>query len=467
MKQTKQREAKRPAKDPAADALKKMSMISDATKSLASEVKTMSKIFAENQKILISLKTMIDAVNSSLDQIQKNSRQMSVLEEDTQRLFHGMNQVKAHSSLIEKINEQINHLQGQVTKIHERQEEIPDVGKVMQSMADNLESIRNNTKMIMTISEKTEKIREDIKNVSEKAEALSAIAPQIDEVKKSTAELSSKTDALPGLRMEIEEVKKSTKAISERADNMPTLEQNIASLRSEIGKVVAKTEPLAGLDSQIRDVGKEIDSLLKKTESLETLGSDIRNINVEFGTFRENVLGKTGEMEEKMADFAEMLNRNSASISEFNKTTYEISQQLNEIKGITNKTSQGTSREVMGLLRLSEFQSNIRMRSESKYGTLEDISKMADQTVDMINLFDRLSVETGTKIHLPQEVRQWAISKILDCADRWEIRFTDAFKILTSELGAEIVKESLRMEQVRDLFGIRAVDEVRHDLNIT
>ena len=398
-------------KDSASDVLKKMSSISDATKALASEVKAMSKIFAENQKILISLKSMVDAVNSSLEQIQKNSRQINIIEEDTQRLFSGMSQVKTHSTLIEKINDQINRLQDQVGKVHQKQESIPDTNKIMQSVADNLDSIRNNTKMIMHISDKTEKIREELKNVSNTAESLS-------------------------------------------------------NLKNDISSISAKTEPLLNLDTQIRKVGTEIDSLIKKTDSLSGLGDDIRNVNAEFVNFKENVLGRTTQLDEKMSDFAELLNRNSASISEFNKKTYEISQQLQEIQGITHKTSQSTSREVMGLLRLSEFQSNIRMRSESKYGTLEDIQKMVAQTVDMINLFDRLSVEVETKMPLPLEVKQWSISKILDCADRWEVRFTDVFRLLTSELGSDLVKESIRMEQVRDLYGIRAVDEVRHELNI-
>jgi len=400
------------SKDSTLDILKKMSSISDATKALASEVKAMSKIFVENQKILISLKSMVDAVNSSLEQIQKNSRQINIIEEDTQRLFSGMSQVKTHSTLIEKINDQINRLQDQVGKVHQKQESIPDTNKIMQSVADNLDSIRNNTKMIMNISDKTEKIREELKNVSSKAESLS-------------------------------------------------------NLKNEIGSISTKTEPLLNLDSQIRKVGTEIESLIKKTDSLSVLSGDIRNVNAEFSNFKENVLGKTKELDEKMSDFAELLNRNSASISEFNKKTYEISQQLQEIQGITHKTSQSTSREVMGLLRLSEFQSNIRMRSESKYGTLEDIQKMVAQTVDMINLFDRLSVEVETKMPLPLEVKQWSLSKILDCADRWEVRFTDVFRLLISELGSDLVKESIRMEQVRDLYGIRAVDEVRHELNIS
>jgi uncharacterized phage infection (PIP) family protein YhgE len=396
-------ESRQKSKDSTRDVIKKMGSISDATKTLASEVKTMSKIFVENQKILISLKDMISTVNSSLDQIQKNSRQLNIIEEDTQRLFSGISQVKAHSNLIDKINSQINKLQDHVEKIRDKQESMPDTNKIMQSVADTTDSIRNNTKMIMHVSEKTEKIRDDI----------------------------------------------------------------MSNIKGEINAMTSKTNTLPILDEQIRNIGTEIDSLIKKTDSLSTLGHDIRNINSEFTNFKESVLGKNKGLDEKISDFAELLNRNSASISEFNKKTYEISQQLEDIRHVTHKTSQNTSHEVMGLLRLSEFQSNIRMRSESKYGTLEDIEKMTEQTKDIVNLFDRISIEVETKIPLPLEVKQWSVSKILDCADRWEIRFTDVFRLLITELGLDIVKESIRIEQVRDLFGIRAVDEIRRDLNIT
>ena len=70
------------------------------------------------------------------------------------------------------------------------------------------------------------------------------------------------------------------------------------------------------------------------------------------------------------------------------------------------------------------------------------------------------------KIPLPHEVRQWAVSKILDCADRWEIRFSDVYSILTNAIGRDMLKESVRIQQVRDIYGIRAVDEIRRDLNI-
>lgn len=397
----------KPKRDSSSDVLKKMNSISDTTKLLANEVRTMSKIFAENQKILISLKNMIDAVGTALDQIQRNARQINILEEDTQKLFSGLSQVKAHENLITKVNEQTHRLQEEVGKIHEKQESLPDVNKLMQSVADSLDSIRNNTKMIMHVSDKTEKIRDEVKNVASKTESLSGF----DEVKRKIEEVST------------------------------------------------KTESLANMSIDIRDVGIELGSLVRKTDTLSALGT-------EFANFRENVLGRTKQIDEKMSDLTESLNRNSASVSEFHKKTHEIHQELQQIRDITHKTAQNTSREVIGLLRLSEFQSNVRMHSESKYGALDDLDKMISQTVDMVNLFDRLSLESEKKMPLPQEVKQWSISKILDCADRWEIRFTDIFRLLITQLGRDLVKESLRIEQVRDLFGIRAVDEVRQELNI-
>ena len=51
--------------------LKKVATVSDSTKSLSKEIKTMSKIFAENQKVLVSMKNMIDTLNTTIEHIQK------------------------------------------------------------------------------------------------------------------------------------------------------------------------------------------------------------------------------------------------------------------------------------------------------------------------------------------------------------------------------------------------------------
>jgi hypothetical protein len=91
---------------------------------------------------------------------------------------------------------------------------------------------------------------------------------------------------------------------------------------------------------------------------------------------------------------------------------------------------------------------------------------MAEQTSEIVNLFDRLAIESQEKVSLPQEVRQWAVSKMLDCADKWEIRFSDLYSVLIGKLGKELVKENIRINQVRDIFGIRGVDEIRKELGL-
>ena len=107
------------------------------------------------------------------------------------------------------------------------------------------------------------------------------------------------------------------------------------------------------------------------------------------------------------------------------------------------------------------------MLAESKYGSLEDIEKMAEQTAEIVNIFDKISIESGEKIPLPHEVRQWAVSTIFDCADRWEIIFDDLFKILLDPLGKNLLKETIRIQQVRDIFGIKAVDKIKNKLKLT
>jgi hypothetical protein len=140
---------------------------------------------------------------------------------------------------------------------------------------------------------------------------------------------------------------------------------------------------------------------------------------------------------------------------------------MQSVKNVSNKVSSDSSKEMMALLKLSEYQSSIRMNAESKYGDSKDLEKMASQTADIVNLFDSISIESGEKIPLPYEVRQWAVSKIFDCADKWEIRFSDVYSILTNAIGRDLFKEVVRIQQVRDIYGIRAVDEIRNDLNIS
>ena len=205
----------------------------------------------------------------------------------------------------------------------------------------------------------------------------------------------------------------------------------------------------------------------ENTPDYSSLIKNLENIKSEFMTLREYVGDNEDQLLEKISGIAEMINRTEASSAEFHKKADSIIQELQKNRNVTNKASITTSNEVIGLLKLTEYQSNIRMLAESKYGTSQDIEKMAEQTSEIVNIFDRLAIESEKKIPLPHEVRQWAVGAIFDCADKWEIRFDDLFKILLDSLGQNLLKESIRIQQVRDIFGIKAVEKIKNELKIS
>ena len=101
--------------------LKKVATVSDSNKALQKEIKVMTKIFGENQKVLVSMKGMIDTLASTLEHIQKQSKQINIIEDDTQKLYAGLNQVRTQSNLVSKINDQTAKLQDEVNRITELQ----------------------------------------------------------------------------------------------------------------------------------------------------------------------------------------------------------------------------------------------------------------------------------------------------------------------------------------------------------
>jgi len=110
--------------------LKKVAAVSDSTNGLQREIKAMSKIFGDNQKVLVSMKGMIDTLTSTLENIQKQSNRLNIIEDDTQKLYSGLNQVRTQSNLITKINDQTTKLQDEVNKINQIQKASPKPGEL-------------------------------------------------------------------------------------------------------------------------------------------------------------------------------------------------------------------------------------------------------------------------------------------------------------------------------------------------
>ena len=71
-----------------------MNVVSESTKALSKEIKGMVKIFKDNQNILVSMSDMMESISLAMTQMQKQTKQINIIEEDTQRLFTGLNQVK-------------------------------------------------------------------------------------------------------------------------------------------------------------------------------------------------------------------------------------------------------------------------------------------------------------------------------------------------------------------------------------
>ena len=395
--------------------IKKVSVISDSTKLLSKEVKAMSKIFTENQKILVSMKNMIDTLSLTIEQIQVQEKKLNLIEGDNERLFEGLEQVRNQSNIISKINTQTNELQERVEKISKINENSPNSNELMEKIDQSFDSIKNNSKMIIKIADRVENVKEDLNNVSSKAEPISKI----------TAKMENMTD-------------------------------NIRSMRQKT----------SDLGNNIKNFQKKLDSIASKKNSPGVSGN-LENIKSEFVTLRKYVGENSDELQDKILGLSDTLNRVNSSSAEFHEKSDSIIQELQKIEKVTNKSSSSTSNEIIGLLKLSEYQSGIRMQSESKYGTLQDIEKMAQDTTEIINLFDSMSIETENKIPLPHELRQWAIGTVFDCADRWEISFSSLFKKMLELLGKDLLKETIRIQQVRDIFGIRAVDEIRNELGLT
>ena len=395
--------------------IKKVATISDSTKLLSKEVKSMSKIFTENQKILVSMKNMIDTLSLTIEQIQVQEKKLNLIEGDNERLFEGLEQVRNQSNIISKINTQTNELQERVEKISKINENSPNSNELMEKIDQSFDSIKNNSKMIIKIADRVENVKEDLNDVSSKAEPISKITSK-----------------------------------------MENITNNITSMRQKT----------SDLGNNIKNFQKKLDSIASKKNS-PGISGNLENIKSEFITLRKYVGEHSDELQDKILGLSDTLNRVNSSSAEFHEKSDSIIQELQKIEKVTNKSSSSASNEIIGLLKLSEYQSGIRMQSESKYGTLQDIEKMAQDTAEIVNLFDSMSIETENKIPLPHEVRQWAISTIFDCADRWEISFSGLFKKMLELLGKDLLKETIRIQQVRDIFGIRAVDEIRNELGLT
>ena len=447
---------KTPKREPTPAAiLKKVAAVSDSNKILQKEIKSMAKIFGENQKVLVAMKGMIDTLASTLEEIQKQSRQINNIEADTQKLYSDLNQVRTHSNIITKLNTQTTKLQNELQKITEEQRAIKS-SKLVSRVEESTNSIKNNSQMIIKIGQ------------------------YIDEIKDNLRTVTKKTDQVLATNSDIEKLRSSIDDIAIKTSKMETSGQIVESLRQELGHVASKISEYDNLVSDLAAIKIMIDSLSSKAAKIDSVSLVIDSLKQEFDTISSDTLSaktqsssaiaelgnKIDKIESDINNVSSTLKKQDESVEAFHNISDKLFHEIQVLRDTTSKSSDNSSKEMVALLRLAEYQSSIRMNGESKYGSTKNLEDMAKQTVAIVNLFDKVSVESGEQIPLPHEVRQWAVSKILDCADKWEIRFSDVYSILANTLGRDMLKDVIKIPQIRDIYGIRAVDELRQDLNI-
>ena len=447
--------------------LKKVASVSDSSKALQKEIKVMSKIFGDNQKVLVSMKEMIDTLTSTLESIQKQSKQIDILEDDTQKLYAGLNHVRTQSNLVTKIKDQTVRLQEEVNKINELQKSSPKTQELSRQVEDSMNSMRNNSQMIIKIAQRIDEVRDDLRKVSGKTDSFLDIGKEMDNLKNSVEGIIKKIGSTEVSAQVISSLNQELEKIKDNVNSASKLSLELGAIKIAIDAIAGKASKIDSLGGVIEGLKQQFATIAANVDSAAFVGEGLRSVQEDFSNFKKNVFEKTGSIEQKISSVSDILKRQDASTVEFHKKSDKIFEEMQAVKNVTNKASKESSKEMMALLKLSEYQSNIRMHSESKYGDVKDLENMASQTAEIVNLFDKLSIEAGEKIPLPREVRQWAISKILDCADKWEIRFSDIFAILINTIGKDLLKESIRIQQIRDIYGIRAVDEIRNELNIS
>ena len=462
--------------------------LAKATDLLRREIKSMTEIFTENQKVLVSIKSTIDSFASVMSEIQNQSRRMDVIEGDTDKLLAGLNQLKGESSMVARVMDQASKLQDHLRRIEEERPTPAETARLSNEMTESMNSIKNNSRMITTIAKRIDEVKDDLKQVSSKTDLASSIGSEMEVLKKEIRVLTAKASAmeidrddLSSMKREIKNLGKKSAIIADLAPDLSRIKLQVDEvfsataridslngaldeLRSEFQSVNARSEVLRHIPGKLQSLESEINSLVQRADSTAFVGESLRSVETDITEFKSGIYGKTDAIEQQVTSLAEMLRRSEESTSNLHKKTAKIFHELDGIRDVTGRISSDVSQEMMVLLKLSEYQSKIRMGSESRYGTAGDLQSMVHQTAKVVNLFDRLSIESRADTPLPREVCRWAAAQILDCADRWEIRFPETLEIISRGLGIDLMRESISVRQVEDIYGTRAADEIRERL---
>ncbi|MDE0266028.1 MAG: hypothetical protein OXI27_05455 [Thaumarchaeota archaeon] len=469
--------------------LSRIRSITESIAGMRDEMQSLSKAVASNKDRTPAISGMSESLAAVLVQIQKQSRQITSLKKETQGLFEGLEEISDRSeSKRGSLESRLHDVQQKIEKIAEVQGQA-DSEAVAERINDSVRSIIEDSESIAGLSRALDATRNEIRVVGARAASATGTGIEIDALR---TEISGIADAVNAGSASSTHLKQELDRLADRVETVAKSSSGVQEgIRETLGQVAAETAKIKDVDAVLDGFKSQLDAITSKTESaarieipesvtdrLESIGSKIATlaksadeaaltkdsldrVREEIVSVKSDIAGIIGIMDQKMSSASGILQRQQENAADLYGKIDEMYSRIQEIKGSSDESAREASKETARLLRLSEYQSAMRMSSESKYGNLDTIREMSAKTADINEVFGGGSGDDNDGPGgLPPDVRRWAASKILDCADRWEIRFADVYSIMNEMMGADMVRESINTSQVRDIYGIRAVNEI-------
>ncbi len=469
--------------------LSRVRSITESIAGMRDEMQALSKAVASGKDSMPAISGMSESLAAVLVQIQKQSRQIASLKKETQGLFEGLEEISDRSeSKRGSLESSLHDVQQKIEKIAEVQGQA-DSEAVAEKINDSVRSIIEDSESIAGLSRALDATRNEIRVVGARAASATGTGIEIDALR---TEISGIADAVNAGSASGTHLKQELDRLADRVETVAKSSSGVQEgIRETLGQVAAETAKIKDVDAVLDGFKSQLDAITSKTESaarieipesvtdrLESIGSEIAilaksadevaltkdsldRVREEIISVKSDIAGIIGIMDQKMSSASGILQRQQENAADLHGKIDEMYSRIQEIKGSSDESAREASKETARLLRLSEYQSAMRMSSESKYGDLDTIREMSAKTADINGVFGGGGDDdNGSPGGLPPNVRRWAAGKILDCADRWEIRFADVYSIMNEMMGADMTRESINMSQVRDIYGIRAVNEI-------
>ena len=295
----------------------------------------------------------------------------------------------------------------------------------------------------------------------------SAVAAEVAAMREQVERAASRADAAAtAVAAEVAAMREQVERAASRADAAASAAgEAAAEIKARAATADARPGADPALAARIGSIESKLDALAKIGERADAPAAEPSGAaEADIARLGDDLASRTDSIERRIDSLADALSRSEASASEFRASAGAALGRLRGPREAEGGAPGGPSADATAILRLSEYRSGMGMRAESKYGGADDLDAMASRTADIAGILGR--AQGGGAGIRPAEVRRWAVSKILECADRWDVRFSDALALLVARLGRDAVGEAVRERQVRDVYGARAVAELRAELGM-